>query len=85
MNQISVCEEINSRLKSGNACYHFMQNLLSSSLLSTNVKLKIYGTVILPVVLCGYETWFLLLREKCRLRVLKNRMLSRILDLRGRG
>jgi hypothetical protein len=40
-NQNSIHEEIKSRLKSGNACYHSVQNLLSSSLLSKNVKIKI--------------------------------------------
>ena len=49
-NQNSIQEEINSRLKLGNACYHSVQNLLSSSLLSKNLKIKIYRTIILPVV-----------------------------------
>ena len=44
-------EEIKSRLRSGNACYHSVQNILSSRLLSKNLKIKIYRTVILPVVL----------------------------------
>ena len=43
-NQNSIQEEIKSRLKSGNACYHLVQNLLSSSLLSENLKSKIYRT-----------------------------------------
>ena len=47
-----IAEEIKSRLKSGNACYHSVQNLLSSRLLSKNLKIKIYRTIILPVVLC---------------------------------
>ena len=50
-NQNSIAEEIKSRLKSGNACYHSVQNLLSSKLLSKNLKIKIYRTVILSVVL----------------------------------
>ena len=45
--QNSIREEIKSRLKSGNACFHSMQNLLSSSLLSKNLKIKIYRTIIL--------------------------------------
>jgi hypothetical protein len=52
-------EEIKSRLNSGNACYHSVQSLLSSRLLSRNVNVKIYKTVILPVVLYGCETWSL--------------------------
>jgi len=48
-----------SRLRSGNACYHSVQNLLSSRLLSKNLKIKIYRTIILPVVLYGCETWSL--------------------------
>jgi hypothetical protein len=49
-------EEINSRLNLGNACYHSVQSLLSSCLLSRNVKVKIYKTIILPVVLYVCET-----------------------------
>jgi hypothetical protein len=49
-------EEIKSKLNSGNACYHSVQSLLSSHLLSRNVKVKIYKTIILPVVLYGCET-----------------------------
>ena len=41
-NQNSIAEEIKSRLRSGNACYHSVQNLLSSRLLSKNLKIKIY-------------------------------------------
>jgi hypothetical protein len=55
-------EEIKSRLNSGNACYHSVQSLMSSRLLSRNVKVKIYKTIILPVVLYGCETWSLTLR-----------------------
>jgi len=58
----SVPEEIKSRLRSENACYHSVQNLLSSRLLSKNFKIKIYRTIILPV-LYGCETWSLTLRE----------------------
>jgi hypothetical protein len=75
-------EEINSRLNSGNACYHSVQSLLSSRLLSRNVKVKIYKTIILPVVLYGCETRFLTLREEHRLRVFENRVLRRIFGLK---
>jgi len=74
----SIQEEIKSRLKSGNACHHSVQNLLSSSLLSKNLKIKINRTIILPVVLCGCETWSLILREERRLRGFENRALRRI-------
>jgi len=77
-NQNSIQEEIKSRLKSGNACYHSVQNILSSSLLSKNLKIKIYRTIILPVVLYGCETWSLILREERRLRVFENRVLRRM-------
>jgi len=76
--QNSIQEEIKSRLKSGNACYHSMQNLLSSSLLPQNLKIKLYKTIILPVVLYGCETWSLALREELRLRVFENEVLGRI-------
>jgi hypothetical protein len=78
MNQNSIHEAIKSRLKSGNACYHSVQNLLSSRLLSNNTKIRVYRTIILSVVLCGCETWFLTLREEQRLRVFKNRVLRKI-------
>ena len=65
-------------LKSGNACYHSVQNLLSSSLLSESLKIKTYRTIIMPVVLCGRETWSLMLREERRLRVFENRVLRRM-------
>ena len=55
-----------------------MQNLLSSSLLSKTLKIKIYRTIVLPVVLYGCETWLLTLREECRLRVFENRELRRV-------
>ena len=55
-----------------------MQNILSSSLLSKNLKTRIYRTIILPVILYGCETWSLILREERRLRVFENRVLRRI-------
>jgi hypothetical protein len=61
-NQNSIAEEIKSRLRSGNACCHLVHNLLSSRLLSKNLKIKIYRTVILLVVLYGCETWSLTLQ-----------------------
>jgi hypothetical protein len=80
--QNCIHEEIKSRLNSGNACYHSVQSL-SSRLLSRNVKVKIYKTIILPVVLYGCETWSLTLREEHRLWVFENRVLRRILGPKG--
>jgi len=77
-NQNSIAEKIKSRLRSGNACYHSVQNLLSSRLLYKNLKIKIYRTIILPVVLYGCETWSLTLREERKLRVFENMVLRRI-------
>jgi hypothetical protein len=54
--QNCIHEKIRSRLNSGNACYHAVQDLLSSRLMSRNVKIKIYKTIILPVVLYWCET-----------------------------
>jgi hypothetical protein len=53
--QNCVREEIKNRLNSGNACYHSVQSLLSSRLLSRNVKVKIYKTIILPVFCMGVK------------------------------
>jgi len=76
-NRNSTEEKINSRLKSGNACYLSLQNLLSSSLLSKNLKIKIYRNIHFPGDLYGCETWSLTLREERRLRVFENRVLMR--------
>jgi hypothetical protein len=76
-------EEIKSRLNSGNACYHSVQILLFSRLLSRNVKVKIYKSITLRAVLYGRETWSLTLREKHRLRVFENRVLKRIFGPKG--
>jgi len=54
-NQNSIQEEIKSRLKSGNACYHSVKNLLSSSLVYKNLKIKIYRTIIYPVFCMGVK------------------------------
>ena len=72
-NQNSIAEEIKSRLRSGSACYHSVENFLSSRLLSKNLKIKIYTNIILPVVWYGCETWSLILREERKLRVFENR------------
>jgi hypothetical protein len=77
-NQNDIHDEIKSRLNSGNACSYSVQNLLSSRLISKNLKIKIYKTVILPLVLYGCETWSLTLGEEHRLRVFENRVLRRI-------
>jgi len=63
---------------SGNACYRSIQNLLSCNFLSKNVKIKIYRSLILPVVLYGCETWFLTLEEDHWLRVFENGVLRKI-------
>ena len=65
-------------LRSGIACSNSVQNLLSSRILSKNIRIKMYRTVILPVVLYGCETWSLTLREEHRLRLFENRVLRRI-------
>jgi len=77
-NKNSIQEEIKSRLTLGNVCYYSVQNLLSSSLLSKKFKIKIYRTIILPVILYGCETWSLTFREERRLRVFENRVLRRV-------
>jgi hypothetical protein len=77
-NQNDIHDEIKSRLNSGDACYYSVQHFLSSCFISKNLKIKIYKTVILPVVLYGCETWSLTLREERRLRVFESRVLRRI-------
>jgi len=81
-NQNSIQEEIKGRLKLGNSSYYSVQNLLSSSLLSKVLKIKIYITVILPVVLYGCEIWSLTLREESRLRVFEYKVLRIVFGLK---
>jgi hypothetical protein len=81
-NQNDIHDEIKSRLNSGNACCYSVQNLLLSRLISKNLKIKIYKTVILSVVLYGCETWSLTLREEHRPRVFENRVLRKIFGLK---
>ena len=78
----SIQEEIKNTLKSGNACYYSLRNLLSCSLLSKTVKIKIYKTTILPV-LYGCETWSFTLREESKLSVFETRLLRRVFAPKG--
>jgi len=80
-NQNSIQEEIKSRLKLGNAGCHLVQDILSSSLLSKDIK--IYRTIILPAVLYGCETWSFTFREERRVRMSENRVLREYLCLKG--
>ena len=81
-NQNSIHEEIKSRSKSGKACYHSLQNPLSSNFLSTSISIKIYRTLILTVVLYGCKAWSVTLREEHRLKVFENRVLRTIFLLK---
>ena len=76
--QNSIQEEIESRWKSGQ-----VQNILSSSLISKNLKIQVHRTINLPVVLYGCETWSLTLKEERRLRVFENGCSGEYLELRG--
>ena len=82
-NQNSIQEEIKSRLQSGNASYYSVKNVLSSSMLSKNLQIKIYRNIILSVILYGCETWSLTLRKERRLRVFENWVLRRIFGPKG--
>jgi hypothetical protein len=84
-NQNLIQEEIKRRLNSGNACYHSVQNLLSPRLLSKNVKISIYKTIILPVVQYGCEMWSQTVKEEHKLRVFENRVLRRIFGPKRAG
>jgi hypothetical protein len=72
LNKNLIQEEVKRRLNSDNACYHSIQNPLSSSLLSKNFKIRLCKTIILSVVLYGCETLSLTLREEHRLRLFEN-------------
>ncbi|PNF16896.1 hypothetical protein B7P43_G04720 [Cryptotermes secundus] len=71
INQNLIQKEIKRRMNSSNACYHSVQNLLSPRLLSKNIKIRIYKSIILPAIVYGCGTWSLTLREEHRLRVMR--------------
>jgi hypothetical protein len=73
-NQYSIYEEIKNRLNSGNAFYYFVQNLLPASLVSKNIKIKIYRTTIFPAILYGCEIWSLTPNKEHRLNIFENRV-----------
>jgi hypothetical protein len=77
-NQNGVRDEIKNTLNSRNACYYSVQNILSSCFIWKNLKIKIYKTVILPIVLYGCETWSLTLGEEHRMRAFENSVLRKI-------
>ena len=77
-NQNFIQEEIKSKLKSENACYHSVQNFLSYILPSKKLKIKIHRTLTLPVVVYGCETWSLKFRKISRLKMFKDRVLRSI-------
>jgi hypothetical protein len=77
MNQNSFNEQ-KYRLCSGNACIYSVQNILSSSLLSRNINVKISTTIILPFVLHGCETWSPTVSKEHRRRVFGNRVIRTI-------
>ena len=81
----SIQEGIKCRLKAENSCYYSVQTLLSSRLLSKNLKIKIYKTIVLPVVLYGSETWSITLKEEYRLSIFEKRILRRIFGPRRDG
>jgi hypothetical protein len=60
-----------------------VQNFVSSSLLSKNLKINIYRTIILLVAVCGCETWSLTLREERIIENIENRVLRRIFGPKG--
>jgi hypothetical protein len=76
--QNCINDKSKSRLSSGNACNLSVQNLLFSLLLSKNLKIKIYKTITLSVILYVCGSWSLTIREEPILRVFGNRMLRRI-------
>jgi hypothetical protein len=73
-----IQEKIKRRLISGNACHHSVRKFLSLRLMSKNVKIRIFKTIILPVVLYWCRTWSLILREEHILRMFEYRLLRRI-------
>jgi hypothetical protein len=84
-NKNCIHEDIKCRLEVVNSYYYSVQTPLSSRLLSKNLKIKMYITFILPIVLYGCETLslILVLSEERRQRVFENRFLRRIFEPKG--
>jgi len=82
-NQHFIQEVNHCTLQSGNVCCHSVKNLLSSSLLSKTIKTEIQRTVILSIVLYGYENWSLTLKEEHILSVFHCQVLRRIFGPKG--
>jgi hypothetical protein len=72
-----IQEKIKRRLVSGNACYHSSRTFCLPSCCKRKLKIIIYNTLILPVVLYGCETWSLILGVEHRLKVSENKVLKR--------
>ena len=83
-NRHSAHDDTKTRLNSWNASYHSVLNLSSSRLLSNEIKIKIYITIIFPCVLCGCENWSLILREERRLSFVEKRVLRKTSEPMGR-
>jgi len=81
-NQYSSHEDVTSEMKSGNPCYHLVKNFCLP-VCYRKTKIKIYSTIILPVVSHGYEIWSLTLREELKLRFSEHRALKKIFDPKG--
>jgi hypothetical protein len=88
-NQSIFTNNLKNRLNSGNACYHSVQNLLSSRLISKSLRFKLHNIIIVPVVSYPRGSSSFSQREEHKLRVCENRLLRRILgrateDVTGR-
>ena len=74
-----------SRLNSGNSCCPSVQNLLLSCLSHKNVKIKIYGILIMPALLHEYESWSVILKKVYRLSIFESRALREICEPQVEG
>jgi len=81
-NQNCTHEDINTSRNSRNACYHSVHNILSSSLLSKNIKIKVHRTIIVPAIFLGCGIWPLTLRDEHKLKVMQKRVLWKIFGTR---
>jgi len=84
-NQNSIQEELKCRLTAGHYCYYSVQTLLSSGLLYKSLKIKMYKTIKLPVVIYSSETWSLTLREEFGIRLFEKGMLRHIFGSKRDG
>jgi hypothetical protein len=73
-----IGEEIKMRIAAGNQCYYGLQHLFRSRMVSRIVKIKIYETILKPIVMFGCEAWSMAEKDKTRLNLWERKILRKV-------